>query len=106
MEYWLEYDIRQRVGSSNTYSAYSQIVKKHIIPYLGKKRLTELNRGDIQRLYKNRAGYSVHIVRQVKTVMMNVSLRYAAAHKLIVRNPAEGINLPKPVNADPYAGAV
>lgn len=101
LEYWLEYDIRQRVGSVNTYSVYSQIAKKHIIPYLGRKKLIELNRGDIQRLYKNRAEYSVHIVRQVKTVL-NVSLRYAAAHKLIISNPAEGINLPKMVEAVPY----
>lgn len=100
-EYWLEYDIRQRVRSFNTYNTYSQIVKKHIIPFLGKKRLTELNRGDIQRLYQNRAEYSVPTVRQVKTVL-NVSLRYAVVHKLIPLNLAEGIDLPKTVKAKPY----
>lgn len=101
LEYWLEYDIRQRVGSYNTYSTYSQIVKKHIIPYLGRKRLTELNRGDVQRLYKNRTGFSVHIARQVKTVL-NVSLRYAVINKLIAFNPAEGIHLPKTVESGSY----
>lgn len=101
LEYWLEYDIRQRVGSYNIYSVYSQTAKNHIIPYIGKKRLTELDRGDIQRLYKDRAQYSVHIVRQVKTVL-NVSLRYAVAHKLMIRNPAEGVNLPKTVAPKPY----
>ena len=101
LEYWLEYDIRQRVGSFNTYSVYSQTVKHHIIPYIGRKRLTELSRGDIQRLYKNRAECSVHIVRHVKTVL-NVSFRYAAAHKLVSVNPAEGVNLPKIVEAKPY----
>lgn len=101
LEYWLEYDIRQRVGSYNTYSTYSQIVKKHIIPYLGRKRLTELNRGDVQRLYKNRTDFSVHIARQVKTVL-NVSLRYAVINKLIAINPAEGIHLPKAVESGSY----
>ncbi len=101
LEYWLEQDIRQRVGSTNTYSSYSQLVKKHIIPYLGKKKLTELNRGDIQKLYKDRAVYSVHIVRQVKTVL-NVSLRYAIEHKLISMNPAKGVNLPKSVESRSY----
>lgn len=95
------YDIRQRVGSFNTYSVYSQTVKHHIIPYIGRKRLTELSRGDIQRLYKNRAECSVHIVRHVKTVL-NVSFRYATAHKLVSVNPAEGVNLPKIVEAKPY----
>lgn len=101
LEYWLEYDIRQRVGSYNTYASYSQTVKKHIVPYLGRKRLMELNRGDIQNLYQDRAEYSIHIVRQVKTVL-NISLRYAVAHKLIPLNPAEGINLPKTVESKPY----
>lgn len=101
LEYWLEYDIRQRVGSFNTYSSYSQTIKKHIIPYIGKKKLSELNKGDIQRLYKNRAEYSVHVVRQVKTVL-NVSLRYALEHKLVSFNAAEGISLPKTVKSGAY----
>lgn len=101
LEYWLEYDIRQRVRSSNTYDSYSQTVKKHIVPFLGKKKLTELNKGDVQKLYQNRAEYSIHIARQVKTVL-NVALRYAAGRKLIPLNPAEGINLPKLVKAQPY----
>lgn len=101
LEYWLEYDIRQRAGSYNTYSTYAQIVKKHIVPYLGEKRITELNRGDIHRLYLDRAGYPIYIARQVKTVM-NVSLRYAVEHKLIPVNMAEGIDLPKSTDAKPY----
>lgn len=101
LEYWLEYDIRQRVGSYNTYASYFQIVKNHIIPYLGRKKLTELSRGDIQRLYQERTEYSVHIARQVKTVL-NVSLCYAAEHKLIPLNLAEGVNLPKAVVSKPY----
>lgn len=101
LEFWLEHDIRQRVGSANTYSSYSQIAQKHIIPYFGRKRLTELSRGDIQRLYQDRAKYSVHIVRQVKTVL-NVSLRYAVEYKLIPFNPAKGINLPKGIESRPY----
>lgn len=54
LEYWLENEVRQRVGSANTYSSYMQIVKNHIVPYLGRKKLTELNRGDVQKLYKDR----------------------------------------------------
>lgn len=101
LEYWLEYDIRQRVRSANTYLSYAQIVKKHIVPYIGKKKLTEVSRGDILKLYQNRAQYSVSIVRQVKTVL-NVALRYATDHKLIPLNPAEGVRLPKTVEVKPY----
>lgn len=101
LEYWLEYDIRKRAGSFNTYDSYSRVIKKHIVPFLGNKKLVELNKGDIHRLYQNRAAYSVNIVRQVKTIM-NVSLRYAVGHKLIAVNPAESVNLPKAVNPKVY----
>lgn len=101
LEYWLEYDIRKRVQSSNTYTTYANIVKKHIIPILGNRKLTEVNRGDIYRLYKNRAEFSKYIARLVKTVM-NVSFRYALKCKLISANPAKGIDLPKIVETGPY----
>lgn len=101
LEYWLEYDIRKRVQSSNTYGAYSNIVKKHIIPILGNKKMTEVNKGDVHRLYKDRAEYSKYIVRLVKTVM-NVSFRYAVKCKLIPVNPAEGVNLPKAAETGAY----
>ncbi len=101
LEYWLEYDIRKRVQSSNTYVTYSNIAKKHIIPFLGSKKLTEINRGDIYRLYQDRAGYSKYIARLVKTVM-NVSFQYALKRKLLSANPAEGIDLPKSMGTKPY----
>ena len=101
LEYWLEYDIRKRVQSNNTYVTYSNIAKKHIIPFLGSKKLTEINRGDIYRLYQDRAGYSKYIARLVKTVM-NVSFQYALKRKLLSANPAEGIDLPKSMGTKPY----
>ena len=101
LEYWLEYDIRKRAQSSNTYDSYSNVVHNHISPFIGSKKLTEINKGDVQRLYKDRAGYSKSIARLVKTVM-NVSLRYALSYKLINTNPAEGIELPKTVGRKPY----
>lgn len=101
LEYWLEYDIRKRAQSINTYSTFSNVVHNHINPFIGGKKLTEINKGDVQRLYKDRAGFSKSIVRLVKTVM-NVSLRYALSYKLINTNPAEGVELPKTVERKPY----
>lgn len=101
LDYWLEYDIRKQAQSSNTYDSYSSIVRHHINPAIGDKKLTEVNKGDVQRLYKDRAGHSKSIVRQVKTVM-NVSFNYAVSHKLLPVNPADGIDLPKTLKAKPY----
>jgi integrase len=101
LEYWLEQDIRQRVGSENTYTTYANIVHRHINPFIGKKKITELNQGDIQKLYRNRAKFSQHIARLVKTVL-NTSMRYAVKKKLVSVNIAKGINLPKTVAVKPY----
>lgn len=101
LEYWLEYDIRKRAGSENTYTSYSNIIRNHIVPILKTKKLSQLDKSDILRLYQSRTEYSIYIARQVKTVM-NTALRYAVVHKLIASNPAEGVNLPKTVKSKPY----
>lgn len=99
---WLEYDIRQRVRSRNTYDSYSSTVKNHIIPYFGENKLiTDITKGDIYRLYQDRAKYSVSVTRQVK-VVINTAMRYAVENKLIAVNPAEGVDLPKLVAPKPY----
>lgn len=101
LDYWLEYDIRKRAQSANTYLTFARTVKNHIIPSLGDKKLTEINKGDIHRLYQDRAELSRHIARLVKTVM-NVSFRYAVKCKLISVSPADGVPLPKAVESKPY----
>lgn len=101
LEYWLEYDIRKRAQSTNTYTTYFNIVWRHIVPFLGSKKLTEVNNGDIHKLYKDRTKFSKPIARLVKTVM-NVSFQYAVKCRLISVNPAKGIDLPKSVEAKPY----
>ena len=47
LEYWLEYDIRKRAQSINTYDSYSNVVHNHITPFMGRKKLTEINKGDV-----------------------------------------------------------
>ena len=101
LEYWLDNDIRNRVGSSGTYDTYKNIVYHHIIPFLGTRRIEMIKRSDVQILYNDRADFSVSVARLVKTVM-NVSMKYAVAKKIIPDNPAEGINLPKIVKKGAY----
>lgn len=63
--------------------------------------MVDINRGDIQKFYNERAEYSVSVARLVKTVM-NVSMRYAMEKKVMADNPAIGINLPKKVAKKQY----
>ena len=101
LEYWLEADIKERTDSHETYYSFSGIVRNHIVPELGKKRIRDVSGGDIQKLYNDKAEYSVSVARQIKSVI-NISFRYALSHKFIASNPAEGINLPKSVKKKPY----
>jgi integrase len=94
MNFWLENDIKKRTNSHETIYSYSRILKNHIIPVLGKKKMDDVTREDIQKLYNLKADYSRSVAEQVKTVM-NVSFGYAVGLKVIASNPAEGINLPK-----------
>ena len=63
--------------------------------------MSAINRGNVQKLYNDRAEYSVSVSRLVKTVM-NVSMNYAVEKKIIAENPAAGINLPKKVKKKEY----
>ena len=101
MEFWVEEDIQNRVGSSETYATYSNIVYNHVIPGLGSKKMADVNRGDIQKFYNEKAEYSESVARLVKTVM-NVSMGYAVDKQVIAENPAIGINLPKKVAKKQY----
>ena len=101
MKFWLEEDIQKRVNSSETYDTFTSITKNHIIPTLGGKKMVEINRGDVQKLYNEKAAYSVSVAKLVKTVM-NVSMSYAVEKKVIAENPARGVNLPKTDKKEPY----
>ena len=101
MEYWLEQDLRKRARSEETYCTFSGIVKNHIVPAIGNKRMAEVHAGDVQKLYNAKAEYSVSVARLVKSVM-NISFCYALNHRFITVNPTKGIHLPKKTAKKPY----
>lgn len=94
MIFWLETDLKKRTDSYETYYNYCGIVKNHIIPILGRKKMMDVTRGDVQKLFNTKAGYSRSIAELVKTIM-NVSFRYAVTNKAIQTSPVDGIGLPK-----------
>lgn len=91
---WLEIDIGKRTESRETYYNYCNTVNNHVIPALGNKRMADVTRGDIQKLFNAKASYSRSVAEQVKTIM-NVSFRYAVTSKVISVSPVEGVGLPK-----------
>lgn len=103
MNLWLEEDLRKRTDSYDTYSTMSGIIKNHIVPALGSKKMEEVSSADIQKLYNEKMKYSVSITKLMKTIL-NVSFRYALNHKIISSNPVKDVKLPKKKTACPNGG--
>lgn len=99
--FWLEEIVRKRTGSYNTYYSYSNVVKNHIIPAIGNKKMTLLNRGDVQSLYKMVAEKTKSAAKQVKTIM-NISFACAVNLKIVAVSVVEGVGLPKTIKKQEY----
>lgn len=93
LDFWLENVMRPKMKNTS-YVSYKTTIQKHIIPHLGKIKLTKLNRGHVQKLYNTEIKISESMTRKVKTIM-NTSMRYALDKKMISINPAEYVYLPK-----------
>lgn len=86
-----------------TLQLYDQLYKSTIIPFMGKKRLSSLNPTDVQKMVSHilRSGGSVR-----KTIIcrnaLSTALERARKQRLIIVNPARGIELPryKPTEKD------
>ena len=94
LEYWLNNELYERTESNNTLYNYEGVIKNHIVPRIGSKRVAELTKGDIQRLYNDVAAKYRSSAEQVRAIM-NVSMKCAVNMKVISTNPAEGVRLPK-----------
>ena len=101
LECWLEEDISKRITNYNTFTNYNHVVRKQIIPAIGKKKMVELTRGDVQELYNQMAGKYRSTAKAVKS-LMNLSMRYAVDRKVIANNPADGLMLPRKNRKQPF----
>jgi len=92
---WLADIVRHQVGARSR-DRYEGIVRKHLIPRLGAMKLCALRPEQIQRCYTDLldAGLSPASVHKTH-VALHGALRHAVRLRLIVRNPCDGLVLPK-----------
>jgi integrase len=91
---WLEMK-RGSVASPGTYERYSTHVRLHIIPALGKHRLSHLAPQHIQKLYsEKRATLAPRTVHHVHSTLHS-ALEYAIKQGLVYRNVSELTKAPK-----------
>lgn len=97
---WLD-DIKYCLIGETTYMSYKSVIKTHIIPFLGSKKLFSIRKEDIERfighLQSTKNGKKALLPSSVKGAYMiiNQILDAAVGAKLLIDNPAEGITLPK-----------
>ncbi|WP_339101753.1 site-specific integrase [Candidatus Enterococcus clewellii] len=95
LHYWLEYTVKRSVKPS-THTVYLGRVKKHIIPFLGNKKMTKLDTRDInefvQHLQFQRLAATT--IRGIITVL-KYALSQACKENYLMINPCENVTLPK-----------
>jgi len=92
---WLEDTVRPSVRAS-TFDSYRWLSQQHIIPRLGRIRLTALTPQHVQALLNEKArGHlsprSVHYIRAVLRNALNKAMRWG----LVIRNVAELVDVPR-----------
>lgn len=105
---WLE-DYAYPNTAPKTYQRYAQIIKNNIIPALGGIMLASLRPQHIQRYYshalkdgridRRKGGLSARTVLHHHRVL-NEALRHAVRWQLMVRNPAEAVEPPRPIRSE------
>jgi len=109
LDSWLQGKVKLR---RNTYVSYEQIVRLHLKPAIGNKLLKRLQRSELQRLiaewHENgrqdgTGGLSRRTI-EIAVLILRAALRMAVNDGLIVRNSAEGLELPEKDSpeVDPY----
>jgi integrase len=91
---WLE--IKKDNVEYNTYAGYVVNVNNHIIPRIGKIRIQELKKSDIEAFYSKmkKDDYSPRTVRYVHSVL-KLALDSAVEDEIIKKNPASKISIKK-----------
>lgn len=99
-ERWFDDIMRHQVAPS-TYANYLTVVRMHILPDLGKKKLVELTVSDVDQLLSRKADsrLSASTVRRIRAVLAQC-LDQAIRWELVARNVATLSRSPKVVRAE------
>ena len=85
----------------STHRRYRDLMAGHVVPVVGTVKLAKLSALDVQRLYADRlaAGLSPTTVHQLHNVLHR-ALKQAIRWGLLVRNPTEAVDAPRPANPE------
>ncbi len=79
----------------STVEGHSVLLRKHLLPYFGDKRLSDIGTADVQAfvMQKAQAGLAWNTVKNLRNLVSRI-LRTAVEWNYITSNPARGVRLP------------
>ena len=100
---WLQTAARPRVAE-RTFDSYSELISRYVTDDLGSHKLSDLRPLHIQKLYADmqERGLSARTVRYLHAVLSS-ALKEAVRWGMLLRNPAEVVNLPRQVRKEMQA---
>ena len=96
LDHWLATVVRPN-RAPKTYQGYELVVRRHLVPVLGRKRLKALSVADVRRLVQGLtdSGLGVRTVQQVHAVLRN-ALEQAVRDEAVARNVAKLVKVKTP----------
>jgi integrase len=106
LDRWLSNSVRGSV-KKRTFERYEEMVRIHIKPLLGTKKLGKLRPADVQHLYRERldSGLSAGTVRHVHVTLHKAPKR-AVQWNLVPTNVTEAVDVPKASKEEPLSLSV
>lgn len=96
LDHWLSSVVKPN-RAPRTYQGYELVVRRHLVPALGRKRLKALGVADVRRLVQalTDSGLGVRTVQQVHAVLRN-ALEQAVRDEAVARNVAKLVKVKTP----------
>jgi len=103
LDKWLQTAARPRVAE-RTFDSYSELISRYVTEDSGSRKLSDLRPLHIQKLYAEmqERGLSARTVRYFHAVLSS-ALKQAVRWGMLLRNPAELVNLPRQVRKEMHA---
>lgn len=94
LDRWMEEEIRPPKRRQRTYETYRNVIDRHIVPYLGNRKLAAIKPIHIQDLENRLCGHlSPKMVNQVHIVLSG-AYKYALRMELVHRSPVATVSPP------------
>lgn len=98
LEWWITEILMPSNRKDSTKTNYEVVLRKQIVPRLGKCKLSTLTPSDVAKLVTDmrRAGLSPRY-QQLAHRVLNLALNDAVRYDRIAKNPASGVRVPRPI---------